>query len=129
MGEGTVLTIRRVDEIPPEKSGKYRYVVSKVLSSASGGSGSGRGLVTLLTSTVSALAHALPATRANRLLILIYHRVHPRPDPMFPGEVDAERFDWQMGMLARYCSPLPLAEAVAGLQGGQAAASSGVRHV
>ena len=29
MGEGSQLTIRRVDEIPPEKSGKYRYVVSK----------------------------------------------------------------------------------------------------
>jgi len=28
MGPGTVLTIRRVAEIPPEKSGKYRYVVS-----------------------------------------------------------------------------------------------------
>jgi len=32
MGEGSELTIRRVDEIPPEKSGKYRYVVSKVQS-------------------------------------------------------------------------------------------------
>ena len=30
MGPGSVLTIRRVDEIPPEKSGKYRYVVSRV---------------------------------------------------------------------------------------------------
>jgi phenylacetate-CoA ligase len=29
MGAGTRLTIRRVDDIPPEKSGKYRYVVSK----------------------------------------------------------------------------------------------------
>jgi len=29
MGEGSELTIRRVDEIPPEKSGKYRYVVSR----------------------------------------------------------------------------------------------------
>jgi phenylacetate-CoA ligase len=29
MGEGTELTVRRVDEIPPEKSGKYRYVVSR----------------------------------------------------------------------------------------------------
>jgi phenylacetate-CoA ligase len=29
MGPGTVLTIRRVNEIPPEKSGKYRYVVSR----------------------------------------------------------------------------------------------------
>jgi len=29
MGPGTVLSIRRVNEIPPEKSGKYRYVVSR----------------------------------------------------------------------------------------------------
>jgi len=29
MGPGTVLGIRRVNEIPPEKSGKYRYVVSR----------------------------------------------------------------------------------------------------
>lgn len=29
MGEGTELAIRRVAEIPPEKSGKYRYVVSR----------------------------------------------------------------------------------------------------
>ena len=28
MGSGTVLNIRRVAEIAPEKSGKYRYVVS-----------------------------------------------------------------------------------------------------
>ncbi len=30
MGPGTVLSLRRVPEIPPEKSGKYRYVVSRV---------------------------------------------------------------------------------------------------
>lgn len=29
MGDDTELTIRHVDEIPPEKSGKYRYVVSR----------------------------------------------------------------------------------------------------
>jgi phenylacetate-CoA ligase len=29
MGPGTVLAIRRVADIPPEKSGKYRYVVSR----------------------------------------------------------------------------------------------------
>ena len=29
MGPGTVLALRRVPEIPPEKSGKYRYVVSR----------------------------------------------------------------------------------------------------
>jgi peptidoglycan/xylan/chitin deacetylase (PgdA/CDA1 family) len=75
--------------------------------------------MSVITSTISTLARALPATRANRLLILIYHRVHPRPDPMFPGEVDAERFDWQMALLRRYCNPMSLAEAVEGLTRGQ----------
>jgi len=74
--------------------------------------------MSLLTSTVSALGHLLPGARANRLLILIYHRVHPRPDPMFPGEVDAERFGWQMALLRRYCHPLPLATGVESLRQG-----------
>lgn len=30
LGVGVTVNVRRVDEIPPEKSGKYRYVVSKV---------------------------------------------------------------------------------------------------
>jgi hypothetical protein len=30
MGSDAVLSIRRVTAIPPEKSGKYRYVVSHV---------------------------------------------------------------------------------------------------
>jgi phenylacetate-CoA ligase len=47
MGVGSQLTIRRVDEIPPERSGKYRYVVSKVTSpglpvASSRGAGKGR---------------------------------------------------------------------------------------
>jgi phenylacetate-CoA ligase len=33
MGEGSELRIRRVAEIPAEKSGKYRYVVSRVPAS------------------------------------------------------------------------------------------------
>lgn len=41
MGDDAVLTIRRVAAIPPEKSGKYRYVVSHV---ASGGVGSTPGM-------------------------------------------------------------------------------------
>ena len=68
------------------------------------------------TSAISALAQALPSARAHRLLILIYHRVHPRPDPMFPNEVDAERFDWQMALLRRHFNPIPLAAGVAGLE-------------
>jgi hypothetical protein len=35
MGNSTELTIRRVDEVPPEKSGKYRYVVSRAPSPGS----------------------------------------------------------------------------------------------
>ena len=74
--------------------------------------------VSLATSLVSCLARGLPATRAGRLLILIYHRVRPQPDPMFPGEVDAHRFDRQMALLRRHCHPLPLRAAIAGLAEG-----------
>jgi peptidoglycan/xylan/chitin deacetylase (PgdA/CDA1 family) len=73
----------------------------------------------LATSTISALGRALPGTRANRLLILIYHRVHATPDPMFPGEVDAKRFDWQMALLRERCHPLSLAESVTSLKDGE----------
>ncbi len=34
LGEGVVVEVQLVDEIPPEKSGKYRYVVSRVELSA-----------------------------------------------------------------------------------------------
>jgi peptidoglycan/xylan/chitin deacetylase (PgdA/CDA1 family) len=65
---------------------------------------------------VATAARALPATRAHRLVTLIYHRVHPQPDRMFPGEVDGTRFDWQMSLLRRHCHPLPLADAAAKLR-------------
>jgi peptidoglycan/xylan/chitin deacetylase (PgdA/CDA1 family) len=66
----------------------------------------------MIKALISAAATLLPATRSNRLLTLIYHRVRQEPDEMFPGEVTAEQFDWQMALLARHCAPLPLAEAV-----------------
>jgi peptidoglycan/xylan/chitin deacetylase (PgdA/CDA1 family) len=66
----------------------------------------------MINALISAGASLLPATRASRLLTLIYHRVRQEPDEMFPGEVTAEQFDWQMALLARHCAPLPLAEAV-----------------
>jgi peptidoglycan/xylan/chitin deacetylase (PgdA/CDA1 family) len=66
----------------------------------------------MMHSLISAAASLLPATRSNRLLTLIYHRVRQDPDEMFPGEVTAEQFDWQMALLSRYCQPLPLGEAV-----------------
>jgi peptidoglycan/xylan/chitin deacetylase (PgdA/CDA1 family) len=74
--------------------------------------------VSILTSIVSAAAHAVPATRAGRLLVLIYHRVHERPDPMFPGEVDAARFDGQMQLVRRHCNPVALDEGVEQLRAG-----------
>lgn len=69
----------------------------------------------IAAAAVSAIAHAHPGTRAGRLLILIYHRVRPHPDPMFPGEVDADRFDWHLSLLRRHCRPIALRDAVRGL--------------
>lgn len=50
--------------------------------------------------------------RDRRLSILIFHRVLRSPDPLFPAEVDAERFDRLMGLVAANFCVLPLAEAV-----------------
>ncbi len=52
------------------------------------------------------------------LNILIYHRVLPAADPLFPGEVTAERFEWQMRLLSRHFNVLPLQEAVSRLASG-----------
>jgi peptidoglycan/xylan/chitin deacetylase (PgdA/CDA1 family) len=46
------------------------------------------------------------------LSILIYRRVLARPDPLFPHEVDARRFEQHLRMLRRWFTLLPLAEAV-----------------
>lgn len=46
------------------------------------------------------------------LSILIYHRVLPRKDPLFPGEVDRADFALQMALLQSRFNVLPLLEAV-----------------
>ncbi|HZV67560.1 MAG TPA: polysaccharide deacetylase family protein [Telluria sp.] len=46
------------------------------------------------------------------LSILIYHRVVAKPDPLFPEEVDARRFEQHLRLLTRWFRVLPLAEAV-----------------
>ena len=104
MGDGAQLVIRRVSDIPP---GEVREVSLRCIAEQRLHDEG------IATAAVSAIAHAYPGTRAGRLLILIYHRVRPRPDPMFPGEVDADRFDWQMSLLRRYCRPMALRDAVA----------------
>lgn len=64
------------------------------------------------------LAALSPAGRRARLSILIYHRVLPEPDPMRPGEPDAERFAWQMEWVGSLFRVLPLGEAVERLRNG-----------
>jgi len=45
-------------------------------------------------------------------VILIYHRVLPEPDPLFPTEVHRAQFDRQLGWLKARFNMLPLLEAV-----------------
>lgn len=74
--------------------------------------------MTLAGGVVSALGRVLPGTRSGRLLVLIYHRVHPRAAADFPGRLDAARFDAQMALIRRHCHPLALADAVPALREG-----------
>ena len=60
----------------------------------------------------SFLGSVSPAGPRARLSTLIFHRVTPEVDPMFPGEVDASRFDAICGWLRRWTNVLPLEEAV-----------------
>ena len=59
-----------------------------------------------------------PSGPNARLSILIYHRVLPEIDVIFPSEVTTERFDQQMSQLRRTFNVLPLAEAVTRLKAG-----------
>jgi peptidoglycan/xylan/chitin deacetylase (PgdA/CDA1 family) len=54
----------------------------------------------------------------QRLSILIFHRVLPKPDPLFPSEVDAARFDAMLGLLKGCFNLVSLEAGLAGLQGG-----------
>lgn len=66
------------------------------------------GLLTLLSP---------PGSRA-RLSILIFHRVLPQPDPLFPDEMHAERFDEICAWLAGGFNVLPMDQAVDRLRRG-----------
>jgi peptidoglycan/xylan/chitin deacetylase (PgdA/CDA1 family) len=59
-----------------------------------------------------------PAGVKARLSILIFHRVLPVPDPIFPGEVDAARFDTLCRWIKSWQHVLPLDEAIAQLRAG-----------
>jgi peptidoglycan/xylan/chitin deacetylase (PgdA/CDA1 family) len=53
-----------------------------------------------------------PGKANARLSILIYHRVLPVRDPLFPGEVDAQEFEHQMRLVQSSFNILSLADAV-----------------
>lgn len=59
-----------------------------------------------------------PAGARARLNVLIFHRVLREPDPLFPDEVDAQRFDGLLGWIADWFNVLPLDEAVTRLRDG-----------
>lgn len=64
----------------------------------------------------TAFTLASPAGQRAGLSILVFHRVLPEPDPLFPNEVDAQRFDALLGWVKDWFSVLPLEEAVERLQ-------------
>ncbi len=53
-----------------------------------------------------------PGGKTARLSCLIFHRVLPKPDELFPGEVDARQFDDICGWLKQWFNVLPLDQAV-----------------
>ncbi|MFL6709172.1 MAG: polysaccharide deacetylase family protein [Massilia sp.] len=52
----------------------------------------------------------------KRLSILIYHRVLAQPDPLFPDEIDAARFDQQLRYLKANFNIISLSQAIEGLK-------------
>ena len=59
-----------------------------------------------------------PAGAEARLSVLIFHRVLPAPDFLFPDEIDARRFDEICGWLKSWLNILSLDEAVVRLREG-----------
>lgn len=66
----------------------------------------------------AALGVASPGGTRGRLSILIFHRVLPQVDPLFPQEMDAQRFDVLCGWLGEWFNVLPLDQAVRRLKDG-----------
>lgn len=74
--------------------------------------------VPILARTAGWVRGAADQVSAARLSILIFHRVLPVPDPMFPDLIDAGRFDALVRVLAASFKVLPLGEAAARLAAG-----------
>jgi len=59
-----------------------------------------------------------PAGPKGRLSVLIFHRVLPEPDPLFPDEMHAQRFREICRWIKTWFNVLPLDQAVAHLKSG-----------
>jgi peptidoglycan/xylan/chitin deacetylase (PgdA/CDA1 family) len=59
-----------------------------------------------------------PTGPNGRLSVLIYHRVLPEPDPLFPDEMHAQRFNEMCGWIKTWFNVLPLDQAVNQLKSG-----------
>ncbi len=66
----------------------------------------------------SLLSLLSPSGDAARLSVLIFHRVLPEPDPLFPDEMHARRFDSVCDWLSEWFNVLPLDAAVHRLKAG-----------
>ena len=60
----------------------------------------------------SGLKWLSPRGKSARLTILIFHRVLPERDPLFPSEMDSARFDKVVSWLNQWFNLLPLERAV-----------------
>jgi peptidoglycan/xylan/chitin deacetylase (PgdA/CDA1 family) len=65
-----------------------------------------------------------PAGPAARLSILIFHRVLPAPDPLFPDEFDARSFDALCGWVRRWFRVMSLDDALSSLNRGRLPAAA-----
>lgn len=59
-----------------------------------------------------------PRGDAAKLTVLLYHRVLPRPDPLFPHEPDAAQFDAQLACLSRVFRVVSLEDGLCKLKAG-----------
>ena len=57
-----------------------------------------------------------PGGARAKLNTFIFHRVLTEPDPIFPDEADAKRFDEMLGWITQWFNVLPLDEAVVRLK-------------
>jgi peptidoglycan/xylan/chitin deacetylase (PgdA/CDA1 family) len=65
-----------------------------------------------------------PQGARSRLSVLVFHRVLPEPDPLFPGEMHTSRFNAVCGWLQSWFNVLPLDEAVIRMANGSLPARS-----